>query len=558
MKKGERRVIPVILAASIFAGLAGGCASKETASSGGEETIDFLTVWQGDSSMVPDDQINNAIAKKIREATGVTINIITNNSSETEKLNVIFGSGEMPDLISGPMWGGGDAATQLFKKAAKEGLLMPLDDLVEKYGPNVKPNLSENLTDDFRKYDVEDPEFGGKHYFITGATPVDEVRDNPNSNPGGFWIRKDIFDKLKIDRDSINNSEDLYELLKKIKNEHFLDANGKEIIPGGMMHSGEGEGNYYKSYDCNTMTGYMQDENGKTMDVFYSDLLDKTILFMRRLYQEELVDKEALSQNSSQATEKVAAGKYGIVPINANELKKITATTLDITNPEMQYIPLCSALPGPSGKRVSQALNGSSGSAVVCMAKTTKKAEACMKVLNYLCGDEGNTLISYGIEGVHWEKNENGYPRLTEEWKQKQKQDPKLLYQEGIGGIYSRLGGRALPKTRYGYTPEELQADLTQDIIDASEIFNRGWTKEYINGVKVNYFENEYPDIDYIRMVKSYQKMVEARQKGYFAATEEEALSYTNDLRKQIKDVGIEKLWAFMDEKVKGEEHLIY
>lgn len=540
----------------MLAGLATGC-SKQTASEGGE-TIDFLTVWQGDSQMVPDDQINNAVAKKIREATGVTINIITNNASETEKLNVIFGSGEMPDLISGAMWGGGDASTQLFKKAAKEGLLMPLDELVEEYGPEVKPNLSDNLTDDFRKYDVEDPDFGGKHYFITGATPVDEVSGKPTTDPYGLWIRKDIFEKLNIDRDSINHSEDLYNVLKQIKDGNFKDVNGKDIIPGGMMHSGEGEGMYYASYNCNTTTGYTTDDNGRLMDVFYSDLLDQSIIFMKRLYQEGLVDKEGLSQNSSQAQEKVANGRYAIVPANYSTLKNITATTLDATNPEMQYIPLCSQIAGPSGEKVKTAMNGSSGAGIICMSATTKKAEACMKVLNYLCSDEGNRLVTYGVEGVHWEKNENGFPRLTQEWQEKKDKDPKLLYQEGIGGIYSRLSGRGLPKTRYGYTREEYLKDLKPEVIEAAEVFEKGWTTEYINGVKVNYFENEYPDIDYIRTVKAYQKMVEARQKGYFSNSDEEALSYTNELRKQIKDAGVEKLWEFMEEKMKGEENIIY
>lgn len=548
----KKKLLSLILAVGMSASLLAGCVQETSLE--GEETIEVLSVWQGDSKMVPDDQLNNAVAKKIREATGVSINILTNNVSETEKLNVVFGSGEMPDLILGPMWGGGDAATLVFKKAAKEGMLMPLDELVEKYGPEVAPNLTENLTEDFRKYDIEDPDFEGKHYFITGATPVSETKGAPTANPSGFWIRKDIFETLNIDRDSIKHSEDIYELLKKIKAGNFLDANGKAIIPGGMMHSGQGEGSYYASYNCNTMTGYTTDSNGKLMDVFYSDNLDKSILFMRKLFQENLIDKEGLSQNAAQATEKLACGRYGIIPVSYNDLKNITASTLDVTNPEMEYIPLCAAIPGPTGKKVTQKLNGSSGSAVMCIPSTTKKAEAVMKVINYLCSDEGNALILFGIEGVHCEKNEDGFLRLTEEWEAKKASDPKLLYQEGISGIYSRMGGRYLKLTRYGYTPEAVAKTLDPKALEAAAIFEKGWTVEYIDGVKVNYFESLYPKIEDIRSVKVYQKMVEARMKGYFSASDEEALSYTNNLRKQIKDAGIDDLWKFMEEKAAGEK----
>ena len=46
--------------------------------------------------------------------------------------------------------------------------------------------------------------------------------------------------------------------------------------------------------------------------------------------------------------------------------------------------------------------------------------------------------------------------------------------------------------------------------------------------------------------------MVEDRLKGYFAKTEADALSYTNDLRTKFKDVGIEDLWKFLEEKAEA------
>ena len=546
----KKKFLLLLLAAAMTASMFSGCLKKTAVED--KETIEVLNTWQGGVAEVPDDQLNNPIAQKIREATGVSLNILTNNVSETEKLNVVFGSGEMPDLILAPMWGGQDAATLILKKAAKEGLLMPLDDLVEKYGPNVAPNLSENLADAFRMFDVEDPEFEGKHYFITGATPQSEVEGFPTTNPSGFWIRKDIFEALNVDRDSIRNSEDIYELLKKIKAGNFLDVNGKAIIPGGLQHSGEGEGSYYASYNCNTSSGYKEDTDGGVIDVFYDELLDKSILFMRRLFLEDLIDKEGMNQNASQATEKIATGRYGIVPASYQKIKSITVPTLNVTNPEMEYIPLCSKIPGPSGKKLTRKLKGSSGAAIMCIPATSKKAESVMKVLNYLMGDEGNAVALYGIEGVHSERNENGFLRFTKEWQEIKKNDPDRVKNEGLGGIFSRMSGRNLKKTRYGFTPEEVASTMDPEVVAAAEIFEKGWENYYADGILINFFESQYPKIDDIRLVKSYQKMVEARLKGYFAKTEADALSYTNDLRTKFKDVGIEDLWKFLEEKAEA------
>lgn len=555
MKKNEvmRKAVSCVLVLGLTAGLISGCTEKKEQASAEETSIDFLSVWQGDSVYMPDDMYNNDIAKVIKEKTGVTINLMTNSTTETEKLNILFASGEMPDLISSPMWGGGDAATLVLKKAANEGMLMPLNDLIEKHGPEVKKNLTTGLTKDFLEFDLEDKAFGGEHYFIpVGVTPVEEV--SVDELDSGMYIRSDIVKALNVDVNSIKTSEDQYELLKRIRDGGFKDANGKAVIPGGLQHSGEGLGNYTSSFNFATMTGYYEDENGKIKDTFYSPLLDGYIKFTRKLVAENLLDKEGFTQNANQATEKIASGRYGMVPASYTGMKNIVKTTLNVTNPEMEYIPM-PPLENSDGKLITTRLKGSSGANVLVIPHTTKKAEAVMKVLNYLSTEEGDRLIHYGIEGKHYKINDKGFPEFLPEYKSKFDEDAKNMYKEGINGLYSRLAGVYYPKTRYGITGHE---NMTEDEIETRKIFSQGMEFEYIDGIKVNYFENGYENLEYIRSVKAYAKMVEAQRKGFFAASDEEAISYTDKLRDQVTAAGVQDLWDYMNEQAKGRNDLIY
>lgn len=56
------------------------------------------------------------------------------------------------------------------------------------------------------------------------------------------------------------------------------------------------------------------------------------------------------------------------------------------------------------------ATTGYNGFFVITKAADTKeKVEACLSYLDKMCDDEMITLSSYGLEGVHWELDENGY-----------------------------------------------------------------------------------------------------------------------------------------------------
>ena len=523
-----------------------GCGTGATSGSGAEK-ITFLSVWQGDSVRQPDDGYNNLVVKKIYEETGVKVNLQYNNVTEVERLNTMFASGEFPDLVSAPMWGMDDSATTVLKKAAKEDMITPLNDLIEQYGENIKKSLTVGLASDFVKFDLEDEDFEGEHYFIPACvTPLEQRVENTLN---GLFIREDILKALNYDVANLKTSEDLYELMKLINGGGFKDANGGDIIAGGLLHSGNGTGEYVKSFTDveGGFTGLYIDENGNVIDDFYNPLLDRQTLFLRKLFSESLLDIEGLSQTSARAQEKISTGKYALVPGKYLDIYGYCKDTLYKTNPEMKYVAL-PPLENANGHTKSYKLKGTGGCSVLFIPQGSKNAEAVMKVLNYLFTEEGYVLANFGIEGETYEINADGQAEFIGEYAD---MDNSELYKHGIGS-YARLTG-----LQYGKTYVKTD-NITEDRKIAAQTLKTEYV--YVDGTRISYLELQNPNIETLRSIKSNSRIEEVKQKAYCAASDEEALGYLNNLRAQVKDAGIEDAWKTVEDYMKAhpDENYLY
>ena len=172
----KKKALALLLTAAMTAGLLAGCGgSKESASTAGNagtadtadtagstaaaagETADdgdyyvdedgnkykkfddvqlkMLICWNG-GFKTAQDQYNNDVAAAIREKIGVTVEFEGIMMSEAEKLNMMFASGDMPDMVNAPYWGGTAGETAIIKKAGVEGRLIDIKDMVPNY-PNI-------------------------------------------------------------------------------------------------------------------------------------------------------------------------------------------------------------------------------------------------------------------------------------------------------------------------------------------------------------------------------------------------------------------------------------
>lgn len=135
----------VLLTASLA--VLAACGSKNTASSPDyklegvtfplqeKKTLKFMTA---SSPLAPKDPNEKLILQRLEKETGVHIDWTNYQSDFAEKRNLDISSGDLPDAIHN------DGASDVdLMNWAKKGVIIPVEDLIDKYMPNLKKILDE-------------------------------------------------------------------------------------------------------------------------------------------------------------------------------------------------------------------------------------------------------------------------------------------------------------------------------------------------------------------------------------------------------------------------------
>ena len=508
----------------------------ETAQAGSQKYDDvrlkMLICWNG-GFKTASDQYNNEVAAAIREKIGVTIEFEGIMMSETEKLNLLFASGDMPDIINAPYWGGDTGETQVIKKAAVEGRLLPLEDLLPEYS-NLKDAYNVGVSQSFLENDLEDPDFEGHRYILPQGVPGSDA-DVTNWTYGVF-VRGDVPKALNIDPKTIKTSDQLYDFMVKARDHGFKDVNGNDCIVATTYHNGWDYGQYAQNFNNKKFTDYIKTADGSYTYTCLTDQWVNKNLFVWKLVNNKLLDKECFRQSDSQADEKVgngtalfAAAQYGPV------IKSTKLTGLYNSNPDMRYIPV-GPLDYSDGSPAKQLeLNGANGCGVNIFPTTCSNIDAALTYFNYINSEEGARLSQYGIEGETYAMNDKNQPRLNADiLKRKQSGDTSVddeLRNQGINYIYGRLSqinksvtwfGEGNPGDADAAAPEAVEYAKERPVERFEGYLLTGLVSQYpdYNTVKHFAFEGTTKD-DYI-------------QRAFFAETEEAARGILEDYQNYL------------------------
>jgi ABC-type sugar transport system, periplasmic component len=568
--KSMKRVFSVLLAVFMLVTMMAGCggtksanettavnttaadttkAAETTTAPAKDVTLSFLMCWNGASSYGMSDTANNLVAQKYKEKTGVSVEIEYITTPEIEKLNLIFASGSMPDIVNAPYWGGTDPATQAIKKAAKEGMLLDLKPLLDQYGQNLLPAYEHGISIGYKENDVLDPEFGGKLYVLPQQAPA--TNEDVKNWGGGIYCRQDILKSLNIDPASINTADALYETLKKIKEGNFKDINGKAIIPSGAWGNGWDYVEFWRPFRQDRR-GDLDYVDGKFVYRANNPNVINRVLFIRKLIQEGLFDKECLHQTDTQGKEKMATGSYAMVGNHYFHIRDAENATLYKTNPEMHYVAI-GPLPWEDGKTTVVEMPDRNGTPVLFLPKTCKDPEAAIQFLNYVNSDEGQLLAYYGVEGQQYTMVD-GKPRMTKEWLEKWKADPKQLYDMGIRSTFKDM--ICLDKRLSAYGELELgEADNKDPYYEQACSVRK---IEFKSGYTINDVTSKYPELEKVKPLIDWTLYTDTCEKAYFAKTEAEARKIISDFQAQLKKGGVEDYEKWVTDEMAKHPDYVY
>ncbi|MDD9269603.1 extracellular solute-binding protein [Paenibacillus sp. GCM10023248] len=334
-----------------------------------------------DRNNVPEGEgkiTDNRWTKWINEHAPVDVEFVpVPRTNSTEKWNVLFASGDAPDLIL-------EYSNAYMKDLAAKGQIIPLDDAIEKYSTTYKQFLKDNpIIKTLTSYN-------GKTFFFGRLLPT--------STNHYLMIRKDWLTKLNLK--SPTTMEDLYQVAKAFT-EQDPDGNGKKDTLGlGAI-----------SLDLDQLFGFgitspswMYHLQGDQY-VRSWDRLQASTELKKRLYDAGALDKDIFADKTgAKAQQDWVNGKLGMYFSDNLEGTKGYGIfdTLMKNNPnaDVAVIPLPKSEfgqfspAGPVPFQFDAAINA-----------TTKNVEAVVKYVDWLMSDSTATTLQYGLEGVHYQKD---------------------------------------------------------------------------------------------------------------------------------------------------------
>jgi len=334
------------------------------------------------SIMAPDTGMQNwkdmPVLQEMEKLTGIKLEYrnAPMDSFDTKK-NLVFASGDYPDMFYAAQITPAEEVTY-----GAQGVLLPLEDLIDNYAPNIKKVLDENP--DVRK---------------SITTPDGHIYSLPRIDLSAVWYRGPMwyngeFLKALGVENIPETTEELYAYLKRVKEE---DPNG----------NGQADEIPFASVKLDDVRMFMLGWWGIYNEVIYSDKAGKVhytpmeegykgyLTFLNRLWNDGLLDKETFSQTDEQ---KKAKGKNNQLAIFSDYLPYFTLG--GDPNPEDEMMkPLKSEIVDSPVYGKHPGLSRGA----FAISSSNKHPEATIRWIDYLYSYEGATLFDLGPEGMLWE-----------------------------------------------------------------------------------------------------------------------------------------------------------
>jgi len=389
----------------------------------------------------PDDRV----IKELEKRTGVRIDWSENVgvADPNQKIAVYLAAGDLPDVVM-PV-----NAAELGVNMITAKAVIPLDELVEQYGPNLIQNCSKMIA--FNKLSRSDDQnnlyciaMGNKHSNL-GQNGVSEA----------WVIRWDLYKELGYP--DVTNYDEFLELMKAMLELEPENPDGRKnyglgfflaegwgslMIDRSMMfEQGYSNMGIYAIY-VNTVTNKVEPRLTNPDSVFW-----RSMEFLNKAYRMGILDPESATLQYQTYLDKEATKRYVAAPCNwmaggANR------TLMQESEGDKGYMPIL-VEPNPNG--VWSITNLEAGNQAVAYISTNCEVpERVVQLLDYCATEEGMHLLYNGVEGTDWEV-QDGTPVIIGEYLESVINRENIIMESGINKYTWQLGVYSNPLNKNGY-----------------------------------------------------------------------------------------------------------
>lgn len=377
---------PIALCTGILLGLSACSAGGEKPSPVEEQETITLTVFDKNSgSKLFDDPV----AKKIMEETGVTIELENPTGNPEEKQNLMLSEQNYPDIVL-------IEQGEVLSRYIEAGALIPLDDLLEEKCPNVMEMYGDTL----QKSKYTD----GHNYWLANWYGED------TEPAAGVLMRKeylsDIAGEERADSPEPFTQSEYMDILRRFK-EMYPEIDGAESIPLSIASDANFTGSFASLKAMFGMKTYYEPEDGTLQYWARDPQYLESMLFLNRLYNDGLLDKEWVVNREETLQEKMRSGRVFSTFGAYWDADSVNRELAAVEGDDARFYCYKVVADDLEEDQTTYSGRSSLGWDAIGITDHCSNVDAALRLIDYLASEEGQYLLMWGIEGKDWNM-ENG------------------------------------------------------------------------------------------------------------------------------------------------------
>lgn len=394
-----------------------------------------FTFYNADGS---EDPWTDPVARKITEATGVTLKTEYPSNGQDNNILLMVATREYPDLI----FAKGDSNILI-----DNGALIDMSELIEEYGPHIKALYGEEY--DSLRYSREDPSI----YQLCSNKVGDEVL----ATAGTAQLQWAV---LAENEYAIPYTLEEYTEMIRSYMEEYPYINGQKTIgisisctdwhwyttlsdPAGYIANGAADDGQW-----------IVDEDNRAYYKHAAEGQKEYFRWLNRMYWEGILDPDFATQTHEDYISKIASGRVlGLLDAD-----------WDITAPESalkargMYERTYAGLPVTIDESVTCAVLREQNLGVgwgIGISVSCKDPVRAVQFLDWMCTEEAQVMLNWGIEGINYFYDENGVRYRTAEEIEQSETNTNYAEETGVGRHnypFPSYGNTALDSTGNHFT----------------------------------------------------------------------------------------------------------
>lgn len=372
-------------------------------------------------SSVDDGDTTSAITQKIAEETGVLISPVTAGG---DRGTILLSSSEVGDCLM-------VYNATMLKTCVENGMMLDLSTLVsEEKTPAILSN-----PDRIQMAQVLSETDDGSYYFL----PVQCGSEGAPMTPyhSLFNVRWDLYKQMGYPE--VTDTDSMLALLSEMQKLNPTTEDGKTVY-GYSLELGNFRNAYWPwhyTFGYYTSNDFIS-TNINTGEMVYEPLDENSPMwsfleYLNKAYKAGLFDPDSFTQTGDDKVAKVANGQV-LCPVWSSD-----GVAFETANPPkgFQVLPV-----EGTTYWCNSYYPGGWDACFVGITSTCSDPEAALRLLDFLSTEDGARLVDSGVQGVHWDYDENGVPMVEETVLQDYMELNADWFALGAGdGVFSSITG---------------------------------------------------------------------------------------------------------------------